>query len=220
MASELRVLVAEDNPDILTLLGDLLEAERCRVTLCADGASAMAQLDAEPFHLIISDIAMPGASGLEILDRSSAIAAGVPVVLISGNVDVENALFALRRGAFDCLIKPFDMDDVRTLIRRVQHLHGLAGNGVGAHVLQSSTQNGHRPQEILIRKSRALRLIASSGKVLGETYDLGRVTGQIVELAMRAVGAECGALPGRIGDRGETARHRVQRLWRDRETGR
>ncbi|NJD68859.1 MAG: response regulator [candidate division NC10 bacterium] len=194
MASELRVLVAEDNPDILTLLGDLLEAERCRVTLCAAGASAMAQLDAEPFHLIISDIAMPGASGLEILDRSSAIAAGVPVVLISGNVDVENALFALRRGAFDCLIKPFDMDDVRTLIRRVQHLHGLAGNGVGAHVLQSSTQNGHRPQEILIRKSRALRLIASSGKVLGETYDLGRVTGQIVELAMRAVGAECGAL--------------------------
>ncbi len=194
MSGELRVLVAEDNPEMLELLEEILEAERCRVTLCSDGASALAQIAAEPFHLILSDIKMPGASGLEILDRSSAMAAGIPVVLISGNVDLEAALFALRRGAFDCLLKPFQLDDIRDLVRRVQRLHGLAEYGTGGRVSQQIKRNGHRPQEILIRKSRALQLIARSGKVLGEVYDLGGLMGAILDLAMRGAGAEVGAL--------------------------
>lgn len=194
MPGELRVLVAEDNPDILELLRELLETERCRVTLCSDGTSALARIAGETFDLILSDIAMPGASGLEILDRSSAIAAGVPVVLISGNVDLEAALFAARHGAFDCLLKPFRPDDIRDLIRRVQRLHGLAENGAGEPVVRQTQQNGYRPQEILIRQSRALQLIARSGKVLGATHDIGRLMGDIVELAMRGAGAELGAL--------------------------
>src|SRR5574337_1114057 len=194
MPGELRVLVAEDNPEILELLRELLEAERCRVTLCSDGASALARIAGEPFHLILSDITMPGVSGLEILDRSNAMAAGTPVVLISGNVDVEAALFALRRGAFDCLLKPFCLEDIRDLIRRVQGLNGLTENGVRERVPQQTGRNGHRPQEILIRKSRALQLIARSGRVLGEVHDLGGLMGAILDLAMRGAGAEVGAL--------------------------
>jgi response regulator RpfG family c-di-GMP phosphodiesterase len=194
MAEELRVLVAEDNPDLRELLGELLETERCRVTLCSDGVSALTQIAAEPFHLILSDITMPGASGLEILDRSSAMAAGTPVVLISGNVDLDAALFALRRGAFDCLLKPFRLDDIRDLVRRVQRLRGLTENGAGELVARASKTNGHRPQEILIRKSRALQLIAQSGRVLGGTHDLGRLMATILELAMRGTGAELGVL--------------------------
>lgn len=194
MTGRLRVLVAEDNLEILGLLGELLEAERCQVALCPDGASALTRIAQEPFDLILSDIAMPGASGLEILDRSSAMTAGIPVVLISGNVDLDTALFALRRGAFDCVLKPFRLDDIRDLVRRVQGLHGLAENGAGERVAQQVGVNGHRPQEILIRKSRALQVIARSGKVFGETHDLGLLMGAILEMAMRGVGAEQGAL--------------------------
>lgn len=194
MTSELRVLVADDNPELLGLLEELLEAERCRVTLCSDGVSALARITSEPFHLVVSDIAMPGISGLEILDRLSAMAAEVPVVLISGNIDLEKALVALRRGAFDCLLKPFHLDDIRGIIRRVQRLYGLADNGAGDVVSRPRGPNGHRPQEILIRKSRALQLIARSGKVLGATRDLGRLMGDLVELALRGVGSEFAAL--------------------------
>lgn len=194
MTDGLHVLVAEDNPEMLELLGTLLEAERCQIALCSDGASALARIAQEPFDLILSDIAMPGASGLEILDRSSAMAAGIPVVLISGQVDLDTALFALRRGAFDYLLKPFRLDDIRNLVRRVQRLHGFAENEAEERVAKQAGMNGHRPQEILIRKSRALQLIAGSGKVLGETHDLGRLMGTILELAMRGVGAEQGAL--------------------------
>ncbi|MGB4780548.1 HD domain-containing phosphohydrolase [Candidatus Methylomirabilis sp.] len=190
----LRVLVAEDNPEILTLLGELLEIERCEVALCSDGASALTRITQEPFDLILSDISMPGVSGLEILDRSSAMTSGIPVVLISGQVDLDTALFALRHGAFDCLLKPFRLDDIRDLVRRVQGLHGLAENGAGERVAKQVGGNGHRPQEILIRKSRALQVIARSGKVFGETHDLGLLMGAILEMAMRGVGAEQGAL--------------------------
>lgn len=194
MLDELRVLVAEDNPDILALLRELLEAERCRVTLCSDGASALSRLVEEPFHLILSDITMPGASGLEILDRSNALASGVPVVLISGDVDLENALFALRRGAFDCLLKPFRLDDIRDLVRRVQRLHGIAEHRPAEPAARQTAQNGHRPQELLIRRGRALQLIARSGRALGATHDLGHLMGDIIEMAMKGAGADCGAL--------------------------
>lgn len=194
MPGELRVLVAEDNPEILELLGQLLEAERCQVTLCPDGDSALARIAQEPLHLILSDIVLPGASGLEILDRSSAMEVWTPVVLISGNVDLEAALFAIRHGAFDCLLKPFRLDDIRDLVRRVQKLHGFAENGAGERMAQQLKLNVHRPQEVLIRKSRALQLIARSGKVLGETHEPGNLMGTILELAMRGTGAEMGAL--------------------------
>ena len=190
----LRVLVAEDNPEILGLLGELLEVEHCQVALCSDGASALTRIAQEPFDLILSDIHMPGVSGLEILGRSSAMAFGIPVVLISGNVDLDTALFALRHGAFDCLLKPFRLEDIRNLVRRVQGLHGLAGNGAERRAGQHGGVNGYRPQEILIRKSRALEVIARSGKVFGETHDLGLLMGSILEMAMRGVSAEQGAL--------------------------
>lgn len=194
VSRELRVLVAEDNPEVLELLGHLLQAERCHVALCSDGAAAMARIGREPFHLILSDIAMPGASGLEILVRSNSLAAGIPVVLISGYVDRETALLAVRHGAFDCLLKPFRLDDVRDLVRRVKRLHGFTENGAGEQVGQQAAMGAHRPQETLIRKSRALQLIARSGKVLGETHDLGRLMAAILELAVRGTGAEVGAL--------------------------
>lgn len=194
MPGELRVLVAEDNPEILDALGQLLEAERCRVTLCSDGVSALARIVQEPLHLILSDIILPGASGLEILDRSSAMEAWIPVVLISGHVDLEAALFAVRHGAFDCLLKPFHLNDIRDLVRRVKSLYGLVEHGAKERSAQSLELNVYRPQEVLIRKSRALRLIARFGKVLGATHEPGNLMGTILELAMRGSGAAMGAL--------------------------
>lgn len=194
MPGELRVLVAEDHSDIREMLGRLLEAEGCQVSLCSNGTQALEQIAQDAFHLILSDIAMPGASGLDLLARSSSVAIGIPVVLISGYIDLETALFAVRHGAFDCLLKPFRLDDVRDLVRRVKVLHGLTENGDEGGVTPPLESGAHRPQEALIRHSRALQLIARSGKVLGETQGFGHLMGAILDAAMRGAGAKVGAL--------------------------
>lgn len=194
MADELRVLVVDDNPDILRLLKELLEAERCQVTLCADGTSALARISQEPFHLILCDVVMPGVSGLEVLERSNPVAAGIPLVLISGYTDVESALFALRHGAFDYFPKPFHLDEIRDLLHRVRGLFYLGEGGGSERTPRRDRLGRDRPREVLIKKSRALDLAAGTGRILGEIHDLVRLMGVILTLAMQSVQAKRGAL--------------------------
>lgn len=203
MAEELRVLVVDDNPDILWLLKQLLEAERCQVTLCADGSSALARISQEPFHLILCDVVMPGVSGLEVLERSNPVAEGIPLVLISGYTDAESAIFALRHGAFDYFAKPFRLDDIRDLLHRVRELFHLGEGGAGQRTTKRAGLGHDRPREVLIKKSRALDLAAGTGKILGEIHDLGRLMEVILTLAMQSVRAERGALlvSSRCGER-------------------
>jgi response regulator RpfG family c-di-GMP phosphodiesterase len=194
MADQLRVLVADDNAEIRGLLKEVLEAERCHVTVCPDGASALMCISQEPFHLILCDIVMPGASGLEVLEKSKAVAAGIPLVLITGYVEAESAIFALRHGAFDYLSKPFQLEEIRDLLRRVRRLSWPGVDVVGERAPGLGKAHPERQQEVLIKRSRALDLVASTGMVLGEIHELGRLLEVILELAMRGGRARQGAL--------------------------
>lgn len=119
-----RILIVDDEHEITEILKDLLSDEYdCQTVGSAEGALAL--LAETDFQLVISDITMPGMSGLEMLPFVKRISPKVVVVMISGMQTVESAIGALRLGAFDYLMKPFDLRQVEAVVKRALEHHQL-----------------------------------------------------------------------------------------------
>jgi response regulator RpfG family c-di-GMP phosphodiesterase len=122
--SKSRILIVDDEHEITEILKDLLSDEHdCQTVGSAEGALAL--LAETDFQLVISDITMPGMSGLEMLPIVKRISPHVVVVMISGMQTVESAIGALRLGAFDYLMKPFDLRQVEAVVKRALEHHQL-----------------------------------------------------------------------------------------------
>src|SRR5688572_312900 len=116
----LRVLVVDDNASLLRFLVSAFSANGCTVTQAAAAEQALALITAEPFDLVVSDIKMPGLSGLDLLRAVKGKQPSTPVVLITGNPSVNSAVFGLRHGAYDYLPKPFSIREVQGLLARIR----------------------------------------------------------------------------------------------------
>src|SRR5436305_570990 len=112
-----RVLIVDDEPDIREMLCDLLGFDYD----CASASSAedaLAQLRDQRFHLVVGDIRIGGMSGVEVIPHVLNISPGTVVVMISGMQTIESAIEALRLGAFDYIMKPFDLRQVEAAVKR------------------------------------------------------------------------------------------------------
>jgi cyclic di-GMP phosphodiesterase len=112
-----RILIVDDEQDITEILSDLLSEEHY-CTTASSAEEALDQLSVRQFELVISDITMPGMSGLDMLPHVKQLAPQTVVVMISGMQTVESAIGALRLGAFDYLMKPFDLRQVEAGVKR------------------------------------------------------------------------------------------------------
>ena len=123
-----RILVADDESSIRFVLREALEDAGHEVTEASDGDVARAKLAEQPFDLAFLDIRMPGVSGLDLLDEVRARGpAGPVVVIMTAQNTFENTIEAMKRGAFDYLTKPFDLDEVGALVEKVRQLASLRG---------------------------------------------------------------------------------------------
>jgi len=124
--SRSRILIVDDEPDITEILSDLLGDEH-NCTKNNSAERALALLSENEFHLVVSDITMPGMSGLEMLPRAKSISPNTVMVMISGMQTVESAIGALRLGGFDYLMKPFDLRQVEAVVKRaLEHYELIA----------------------------------------------------------------------------------------------
>src|SRR5512139_4115517 len=114
-----RVLVVDDDADILALVSYKLSRSGFEVDSARDGQKAIERLTANPPDLVLLDIMMPGLSGLEVLDRlrSSATTARLPVIMLTAKAQEGDVERGFERGADDYIIKPFSP---RELVSRVQ----------------------------------------------------------------------------------------------------
>ena len=112
-----RLLVADDDAAVRSVLEECLNAEyECEVVDSAE--EALRLLDSGGFNLVLSDISMEGMSGLELVPRARAASPDTLVIMVSGSQDVESAVAAMRAGAFDYIVKPFDLEHLRLAVRR------------------------------------------------------------------------------------------------------
>ena len=116
-----RVLIIDDEPHIRTILSEALKTDYdCQTAASAEEALEILERDA--FSLVISDINMKGITGLEMVPQILEVAPDTVIIIMSGAQAMENAVGALRVGAFDYLMKPFDLRLVEAAVRRgVEH---------------------------------------------------------------------------------------------------
>ncbi len=114
------ILVVDDEADIRDLVAGILEDEGYAVRTAADSGTALAAIRARRPSLLIQDIWMQGGGldGLELLDVVKGADADLPVVMISGHGNIETAVSAIKRGAYDFLEKPFKSDRLLLLVER------------------------------------------------------------------------------------------------------
>jgi DNA-binding NtrC family response regulator len=112
------LLLVEDKNELRAMLRKALE--RCGYTVeeAPDGSAAIQKIRARRYLLVITDLKMPGASGLDVLRETKHADANIPVILLTAFGSVEEAVTAMKEGAFDFLQKPVDLDHLKLLVQR------------------------------------------------------------------------------------------------------
>src|SRR5687767_9356635 len=121
-----RVLVADDEEAICRASARILKSAGFDVVTAHDGNSALDEIMKGGFDVILSDIRMPGATGIDLLRVVRAYDLDVPVVLVTGNPNVESAIEAVELGALQYLCKPILPADLVSAVERASRLHRLA----------------------------------------------------------------------------------------------
>jgi len=112
-----RILIVDDEPEITSILSDVF-SDHHDCTTAGSAEQALPLLASGEFELVISDITMPGMSGLDMIPLIKGHSPNTVVVMISGMQTVESAIEALRLGAFDYVMKPFDLRQVEAVVGR------------------------------------------------------------------------------------------------------
>jgi DNA-binding NtrC family response regulator len=203
-----RILVVDDNENMLKLFAKIL-GDDFELTTAAEGGRALSLVEAQDFDVVVTDLKMPGADGLEVLKAVKRRRPDTEVVMMTAYASVNDAVEAMKQGAYDYLQKPFDPDAASLTVSRAlerKRLKELAAD------LRRELQALHSFHDI-VGKSRAMqgvyRLLEQAAG-LDITVLLAGETGTGKELAARAihyrserkdrrfVPVNCGALPAEL----------------------
>lgn len=112
-----KILIIDDEPSIRNILRDILEMEEYTVEEAKDGIDALSKIKKTKFDAAICDIKMPKMDGMELLERINILSPDTPVIMISGHGNIETAVEAVKKGAFDYIAKPPDLNRLLITIR-------------------------------------------------------------------------------------------------------
>jgi DNA-binding NtrC family response regulator len=112
-----KILVIDDERAIRNTLKDVLEYEKHEVDLAEDGPAGIELYSANTYDVVLCDIKMAKMDGIEVLQKISAISNHTPVIMISGHGNIDTAVEAIKKGAYDFLEKPLDLNRLLITIR-------------------------------------------------------------------------------------------------------
>jgi two-component system, cell cycle response regulator len=112
-----KILIVEDDRFFRELYADLLRQAEYTVSVACSGEEALDFLEESCYGLVVTDLTMPGISGLELLVKIKSQDPSIDVILVTANADLESALFSLKHGARDFLIKPINSDELLHAVR-------------------------------------------------------------------------------------------------------
>jgi DNA-binding NtrC family response regulator len=118
MTSHERILVVDDEEQMRDLLAKVLERKGYEVSVCGDGAEALALLEREPADLVITDVRMPGLNGMEALRAIKELNHEIVVLIMTAFGSIDQAVQAVKEGAYDYINKPFKIDEILLTIEK------------------------------------------------------------------------------------------------------
>ncbi len=140
------ILVVDDERSMRDFLKILLVKEGYNVETAATGNEALQLLNEQTFHLVITDIKMDGMSGLELLNSIKEQSPTLPVVIITAFASPDDAVFAMKNGAFDYISKPFNVDEIKSVI--------ISATSKTSELAEAKTISSHFPE--IIGESREM----------------------------------------------------------------
>jgi cyclic di-GMP phosphodiesterase len=118
MAKE-RVLIVDDQPSARTAMAAMLEKEHCRPVVALNGLDAIARLERDPhYDLVLSDLVLNGVDDMGMIEKVRALSPDTPLVAVTALRDINMVITAMRRGACDCVLKPFENAQLLAAVRR------------------------------------------------------------------------------------------------------
>jgi DNA-binding NtrC family response regulator len=181
-----RVLVVEDDTVARDLLVEILRDEGYTVDASPDGLDAIGKAKARPYDLVVSDVRMEGAGGLEVLRTFQEEQPSAPVILITAFGDVTGAMQAIQRGAYDYVSKPFNVEELKLTVRRALERRRLAS----ASARERGADERALPLEDIVGRSPAMlevyKLVARVAPTAATVLVVGE-SGTGKELVARAI---------------------------------
>ena len=120
-----RVLIVDDEPSIRRTLREILEFEKYDVDEAGDGLECLVKLKRAQYDVVVMDIKMPKMDGMDALERIQLLAPDTPVVMISGHANIDTAVDAVKKGAFDFISKPPDLNRMLITLRNAMDKSSL-----------------------------------------------------------------------------------------------
>ena len=219
-----RILIVDDDPGQRSLLDSFLRSQGFETVLASSGQQALEILPTQQFGMMISDVRMPGMTGLETLRHARQQNAVLPVLLVTAYADIREAVSAMRDGALSYLAKPIDLDELLSTVQQVTGvseqtpLSLMANRALPSHVVARSPLMQavfHEASLIAASESRVL-ITGESGvgkEVLADVLHAwsARANGPIVKVNCAAIpetlleselfGHEKGAFTGAVAQR-------------------
>lgn len=157
------ILIIDDEEAIRNALRDILEMEDYEVEEAKDGIDALSKIKQNSYDAIICDIKMPKMDGMEVLERAQIICPDVPIIMISGHGDIDTAVETVKKGAFDYISKPPDLNRLLITIR----------NALDKSSLVSETKVLKKK----ISKSKTQEIVGNSAGILKIKETIDRIAG-------------------------------------------
>ncbi|MFZ5516033.1 MAG: sigma-54-dependent transcriptional regulator [Candidatus Zhuqueibacterota bacterium] len=117
--NQTKILVVDDEPEIVTLLEGIISKRGFSVSTATNGEMALKKLHRENYHIILTDLKMPKLDGIELLTRIKENSPETEVIVFTGHGSIETAVDALKKGAYDYIIKPMAMEEVMLMVERL-----------------------------------------------------------------------------------------------------
>ena len=159
-----RVLVVDDESMIVSLLSTILREKGWDVTEARSGTAGIDQLDRTRFDVILTDLVMPGDSGIDLLRAAKEIHPDVEVILMTGFATADTAIEAMRNGAFHYILKPLKPEEVVNLVEKAYSQRQLQRENL---FLKSEIRAAHHVQSVVGDSKPILRLIATLQGIAG-----------------------------------------------------
>lgn len=201
----MRILIIDDERYIRNSLKDILCDEGFEVDTAENGISALQMVDKEKYNVIFCDIKMPGMDGTEILEKMMDMGLDAAVVMISGHDDIDTAVDCIKKGAFDYIRKPLDMNRVLITIRNaaervsmVKEMRSLKKKVYGQPMIGESKEMLHIKEMIGKVATTDARVLITGPNGSGKELVARSIYQQSNRSAQPFVEVNCAAIPSEL----------------------
>ena len=184
-----RILIVDDEEIVRESLSGWLEKDGYTVATAEDGPGAITRLNAERWSILLVDMKMPGMDGLQVLEQSKKIQPAATVVIMTAYATVDTAVTAMKLGAYDYIVKPFDPEELSLMIEKIVQQHALLRENV---LLRKVLKREYRFRD-LVSKNRAMQQVFELARTAARSHSTILVLGESgtgKELLARAIHAE------------------------------